>query len=369
MSEKTEFLNKLLGGRYKIIRSLGSGGMAIVYQAKDIMLERLVAIKVLKKDFTELPSFREQFKNEARSAANLSHPNIVTVHDFGFDHERFFIVMEYVPGQNLKVKIKTVKTFTLEEGIPLIVQACAGIGYAHRAGLIHCDVKPHNMLVTPDERLKVTDFGIARVLSSISSEERKEVIWGSPQYLSPEQASGKAPSPSSDVYSIGVILYEMLTGGLPFKSKDAEELVRMHKELNPIPPIELNKEIPPELNQIIMKVLSKEPASRYRTSDQLGRILLNFYRQKDPYKKINSPYKRVQMPQTAPLITQPDPLPLDNPEVPEENISLSDREEDNTPSIDWISIGLGLLAIITVIGLIPFWLYVWFNLPINTPLP
>ena len=164
----------------------------------------------------------------------------------------------------------------MPEAVNLIAQACAGIGYAHRAGIIHCDVKPHNMIITPDKRLKVTDFGIARALISINPDEHSDEVWGSPQYFSPEQAAGLAPSPASDVYSLGVVLYEMLTGQLPFTATDAQELARQHREVRPVPPRRLNREIPPELEQIILKVLSKEPAQRYRSADQLGRLLAPF---------------------------------------------------------------------------------------------
>ena len=190
--------------------------MALIYRGRDTLLGRYVAIKILRDDQAHGADFDRQFQNEARAAANLSHPNIVTVYDFGLDNGLPFIVMELVPGTDLKSLLRKRGRFPVEEGIPLIVQACAGIGYAHRAGLVHCDVKPHNMLVTPDERLKVTDFGIARALATLNPAERSDVVWGSPQYYSPEQAAGHAPSPASDVYSLGVVSYEMLTGTLPF---------------------------------------------------------------------------------------------------------------------------------------------------------
>src|SRR5690606_34479668 len=170
--------------------------------------------------------FRDRFRQEAKAAANLSHPHIVTVHDFGLDAGQLYIIMEFVPGTDLKTIIQRKGRFTPQEMIDLIVQACAGIGYAHRAGLVHCDVKPQNMLVTPDDRLKVVDFGIARALASIHPDEKSEVVWGSPQYFSPEQAAGAAPSPASDVYSLGVVMYEMLAGQLPFTAPTPEELAR-----------------------------------------------------------------------------------------------------------------------------------------------
>jgi serine/threonine protein kinase len=331
----------LLNNRYQLQQKLGSGGMALVYRARDLMLERPVAIKILREDYSRNDAFCERFRQEARAAANLSHPNIVTVHDFGFDNGRLFIVMEYVPGTDLKTLMKQRGRFTVDEAIHLIVQACAGVGYAHRAGLVHCDIKPHNMLVTPDQRLKVTDFGIARALSTIQPDEQSEVVWGSPQYFSPEQAAGGPPSPASDVYSLGVVFYEMLTGQLPFVAQDAAELARLHRESLPRSPSQLNPEIPPALDQIILKVLSKEPSARYRTADQMGRVLITF--------------SQAAHPPAVPA--QPADSPTPEPSV-EDAGSITERFFD----IDWVTVGLGLLAVVAVGGLIPFWLAIWFYL-------
>ncbi len=362
----------LLGDRYQLQVSLATGGMAVVYQAWDLRLERPVAIKVLRQDFSSSEAFRQRFHQEAKAAANLSHPNIVTVHDFGFDLERLYIVMEFVPGTDLKTMIKAHGVFSVDEAIPLIVQACAGIGYAHRAGFVHCDVKPHNMLVTPDQRLKVTDFGIARALASIRPDEKYDVVWGSPQYFSPEQASGQAPMPASDVYSLGVILYEMLTNRLPFISDDPAELARMHRETPPIPPRTFNPAIPPALEQIILKVLSKEPAGRYRTADQFGRILLNFSQSADLYAANIPPLSPPSAhPQTRPnVISQVRPQSITSDTSPNHIISVTPAYARRDPApeteagidFDWGTIALALLALIATGGLIPFWLYVWFTL-------
>ena len=349
----------LLNNRYQLLERLGSGGMSDVFRARDLMLERSVAIKVLHEDYSNDDAFQQRFRQEARAAANLSHPNIVTVHDFGLDHGQLYIVMEYLPGKDLKTLLRQRGRYSVEEAIPLMVQACAGIGYAHRAGLVHCDVKPHNMIVTPDGRLKVTDFGIARALSTIMPDERADVVWGSPQYFSPEQASGEAPSPASDVYSLGVVLYEVLTGALPFTAPTSEELARMHLEAQPIPPSEYVPDIPPALEQIVLKVLSKEPAARYRTADQLGRVLLRFGTQREPTAA--SPLNLT--PEAAPTYQRPAPVPQPEPApppltpAPETTIQFPDV---SVPDIDWAAVGLGLLALIAVGGLIPFWIYIFF---------
>lgn len=344
MAETKE--KRLLNKRYQLEHYVEKGGMATVYRGRDLMLERDVAVKVLREEYSKDPAFRERFRQEAKAAANLSHSNIVTVYDFGFDDDRLFIVMEYIPGTDLNTLIKQKGQYNFEEGIPLIIQACKGLGYAHRAGLVHCDIKPHNFLVTPDKRVKVTDFGIARALASIHPEEEAEVVWGSPQYFSPEQAAGSAPSPASDVYSMGVIMYQMFTGKLPFDSKDAAALAKDHQHKPVQPPRDLNPKIPPALNEIMLKVLAKEPSARYRTADQLGRVLLTFAAPSDvaaaeAYSKPAEKRKGTQA--------------QDKPSV------------QAGVETDWVSVGLGLLAALLVGGLLPFWMWVYlvFNPPIR----
>ena len=374
----------LLNNRYQIEARIGSGGMAEVYRARDLMLERSVAIKLLKEDFSTESSFRERFRQEAKAAANLSHPNIVTIHDFGFDDKQIFIVMEYVPGTDLKTILERRGSLSVEEALPLIIQACAGVGYAHRAGLVHCDVKPQNMIVTPDQRLKVTDFGIARALASIHPQEVNHVVWGSPQYFSPEQAAGLPPTPASDVYGLGVVLYEMLTGRLPFIGNSASELSHLHRTALPTPPSQINPRIPPVLEQACLKVLSKEPSSRYRTADQFGRVLISLSRsiklaapqvavtQKASLEEISQPTSRSQ---PAPIRAQPSPPAAIPPSTPGVNPSKNPKSasvktdlptgSQNAMDIDWLTWGLVLLSVITLGGLIPFW--VWIYLLYNPP--
>jgi serine/threonine-protein kinase len=338
--------------------------MADVFRARDLMLDRVVAIKVLRKDYSSNPDFQNHFRLEARSAANLSHPNIVTVHDFGFADNLLFIVMEYIPGKDLKQLIRERGRFSVETGIPLIIQACAGLGYAHRAGLVHCDVKPHNMLVSPDGRLKVTDFGIARALATITPGERTDVVWGSPLYFAPEQAQGEAPSPASDVYSLGVVMYELLCGTPPFTASTSSELARLHISARPIPIREYIPDIPIALEEIIMKVLSKEPSARYRTADQLGRVLLKFGTLPDPLPVKPVPEPARESPQ--PLRVDPAPRQYAQPE-PAPHASPPPEPEFTTEAvsafeeIDWATVGLALLALLAVGGLIPFWMMVYFT--------
>jgi len=331
---------EILNDRYQLDKQLGEGGMAIVYQASDLMLERTIAVKILRKDFSASKAFQERFKEEARAAANLTHPSIVTVHDFGFDKDQLFIVMEYVPGTDLKEIIKQSGPLPIDHASRLFIQACAGIGYAHRAGLVHCDIKPHNMLITPDHRLKVTDFGIARALASVKHDEQSQAIWGSPAYFSPEQAAGRAPSPASDVYSLGVVLFEMLTGELPFSDPSPQELALLHRFETPPSPRDINPEISPELEKIIKKVLAKEASSRYRTADQLGRIVISF-------TEIDETQRQAFI-QSSP------------PEA--DDLSAILELENKRTSKQWVTILLGLISLIAVGGLIPFWMWVYFQL-------
>uniref|UniRef100_UPI00345E457F protein kinase domain-containing protein n=1 Tax=Lentilactobacillus sp. TaxID=2767931 RepID=UPI00345E457F len=269
--------------------------------------------------------------------------------------------IEYINGTDLKTLIRKKGSFSIEDTVGLLVQACAGVGYAHRAGLVHCDIKPHNMLVSNDFRLKVTDFGIARALASIHPDEKSEIVWGSPHYFSPEQAAGGPPSPASDVYSLGVILYEMLTGKLPFESSDATELSKMHRTNDPIPPRKINRAIPQYLEEITLKVLSKEPSARYRTADQLGRVLMSF---KDVNEDKTGPIVLPQPAKTNPSTnSKPAPLlkddhkPAFQPVQPQEEAVVDEGKEH---SVDWLTWLLGLLAFTAIFGLIPFWLYIYY---------
>lgn len=365
----------ILSNRYRLEERLGSGGMSIVYRAHDLMLERTVAIKLLRKDYSNNPQFRQQFRQEAKAAASLSHPNIVTVHDFGLDSNQLFIIMEYVPGNDLKSLLRKKGKIDLAVSVDLMIQACAGIGYAHRAGLVHCDIKPQNMLVTPDMHLKVVDFGIARALASISPDEKTEVVWGSPHYFSPEQAAGNAPSPASDVYSLGIVLYEMLTGELPFKGETPEKLADQHRQSLPPSPRKINPQIPGSLEQILLKILSKEPAARYRTADQLGSVLrnsisLNYSAPEDVRAPVASTDAEGEVNDNNFEDWQVDrdsEFPSPTPYRPYEPvITVFGEDQEPVREFDWITWGLALLALIAAGGLIPFLLWVFYIL--NPPI-
>lgn len=365
MSTLESDAGETLNNRYRLAAQLGSGGMAHVYKAEDLALGRIVAVKVLRESLTADPEFLARFQREARAAASLSHPNIVTVHDIGQDRGRYYIVMEYVDGQNLKDLIRKEAPFPIERALDLAVQICAGVGYAHRAGIVHCDVKPQNVLVTPDGRAKVTDFGIARALSSATI-PLSEAVWGTPHYFAPEQAAGKPPTPASDVYAIGVILYEMLTGRLPFDADSYTALALKHMHEEPPRLSQFNPHIPEQLESIVHKVLAKEPSARYRTAEQFGRILISYRRE----ALLTTAGRPVIRPEEAPSVVRPPapPTPSQRPEAgpvrpapirtpPVTDLEEGEAEEDT--EIDWLGIILGALALIAILGLFPLWAIVY----------
>lgn len=275
--------NQIINGRYQLVEQLGSGGMAVVYKARDLMLDRLVGFKTLRPSYTDNPEFREKFREEARRLANLKHPNIVIVHDVGQDANTYYIVMEFVDGLDLKKHIRSSAPLPLEVALSIAVQISMGVGYAHRTGLVHADIKPQNICMEGRDLktaiAKVADFGIAQLISNTQmmiSGQRQEIVWGSPQYFSPEQASGHQPIPASDVYMIGIVMFEMLSGRLPFVGADQKELALAHLN-NPVPHVrEFNPNVPDQLDWVIHKCMSKDPAARYREADQLARVLNSY---------------------------------------------------------------------------------------------
>lgn len=353
--------------------------MASVYRAQDLILGRVVAIKMLHEGLESDEMFVRQFQREAHSAANLSHPNIVTVHDIGRHNHRSYIVMEYVDGKTLKQIIREHaedgRLIPLRRVLDLIIQVCQGIGYAHRSGLVHCDVKPQNVIVTADERVKVADFGIARAMSQASM-DHSDMVWGTPQYFSPEQAAGEAPTPASDVYSLGIILFEMLSNQLPFEGESSTAIALKHIQEPPPNLQAYNPNVPDQLVKILNKILSKEPAGRYRTAGQLGRIL-TAYRERSSQLTILTPpvsptTKDVPVPEGTPIrADSTPPVVLDIEEAPLPTYYEEDEEEeepavDETPTeimppvgFDWIGVTLAIAAIVSLIGLIPLWYFVY----------
>jgi serine/threonine-protein kinase len=257
----------IVDGRYRVLSRLGSGGMADVFCAEDQQLGRKVALKLLHRRFAEDPGFVERFRREAQAAAGLQHPNVVSVYDRGSHDGTYYIVMEYLPGRTLKQLIRDEAPLDPVRAIDITIQILKAARFAHRRGVIHRDLKPHNVMVEDDsDHIKVTDFGIARAGASDMTETGS--IMGTAQYLSPEQAQGHAVSATSDLYSVGVVLYELLTGRVPFDAESAVTIALKHVSEAPVPPSRLNPNVPPELEQIVLWALNKDPVHRPADDDQ-----------------------------------------------------------------------------------------------------
>jgi beta-lactam-binding protein with PASTA domain len=257
----------LIDGRYRVVSRLGSGGMADVYLAQDQLLGRQVAVKILHHHFAEDQEFVERFRREASSAAALSHPNIVAIFDRGEWNGTYYIAMEYVAGRSLKAIVREAGPLDPIMAIDTVIQILRAARFAHRRGVIHRDLKPHNVILDEDARARVTDFGIAR--AGASDMTLTGSIMGTAQYLSPEQAQGYPVSASSDLYSIGVILYELLTGVVPFEGETAVAIAFKQVSATPRPPSELNPRLPHSLDAVVLRALAKDPIERYADDDEL----------------------------------------------------------------------------------------------------
>ncbi len=255
-------INRTLDKRYTILEHVGGGGMADVYRAHDKLLDRSVAVKVLRSQFTNDEEFVARFRREAQAAAKLSHPNIVNIYDVGHDEDTYYIVMEYICGETLKERIQREKTIPVEIAVRIALEIAEALEHAHQNNLVHCDIKPHNILLTRTNRIKVTDFGIARAVTSATMNHTGTVL-GSVHYFSPEQAKGGSVSAKSDIYSLGVVLYEMLTGTVPFNGETPISIALKHLQEEPRPPREINPEIPPLVEATVLKAMSKDVLSRF----------------------------------------------------------------------------------------------------------
>lgn len=327
--------------RYQILNTIANGGMSVIYRAKDTVLERYVALKVLKSDLSANQIFRNRFRAEAKASAKLSHPNIVTAFDFGLDSKRLFIVMELVEGNHLKDLIIKQRISSFYKGFLLMKQASNGLAHAHKHGIVHCDIKPQNMLVSDEGTLKIADFGISRALETISRVEKHSEIWGSPFYVSPEQAYGKPPSPASDIYSLGIILFEIFTGHLPFEDDDALVLLEKHKTQEHISAQLINPSIPDYLESIINKALMKDPSKRYTNGNEIYNELNSI---SDDISKLGIIHKKIQSASGHKKESVIKPL------------------NESVRKVDWSTIILSLLAVLMVGGLIPFWLFIYLSL-------
>ncbi len=316
-----------INDRYLIIRTIGEGGMANVYLAHDTILDRDVAIKVLRGDLADDEKFVRRFQREAISASSLSHPNIVEMYDVGEDNGVYYIVMEYVPGRTLKSLIKRRGALTIPEVLDIMMQLTSGIAHAHASYIIHRDIKPQNVMILEDGMVKITDFGIAMALNSNELTQTNSVM-GSVHYLPPEQANGSGSTIKSDIYSLGILMYELLTGKLPFKGENAVEIaIKQMKE--PIPSVcKKNPDIPQSIENIILRACAKNPKNRYSNILEMRKDLENCMKEEHMHDKritYEYPEQDLEETKTMPAIKKED--------LKEENIETVDIDEKSDDSL------------------------------------
>lgn len=276
MSDLTSGVERIFGGRYEIERKIARGGMADVFLARDQLLDRPVALKVLFPELSVDPSFVERFRREAQSAAKLSHPNIVSVYDWGEDNNTYYIVMEYLDGKSLSAMLRDDGPLDATRAARIGAEVAAALAFAHRNGVIHRDVKPGNVLIDARGAVKVTDFGIARARNSTENLTQTGAVMGTATYFSPEQAQGLEVDPRSDVYSLGVVLYEMVNGKPPFQGDNPVTIAYKHVREDPVPLRQANPQTPVEYESIVAQAMTKSPANRFQSAEELRADLERF---------------------------------------------------------------------------------------------
>ncbi|WP_404409085.1 Stk1 family PASTA domain-containing Ser/Thr kinase [Jeotgalibacillus malaysiensis] len=277
-------IGKRLSGRYKVLKSIGSGGMANVYLARDMILDRDVAVKVLRMDYVSEANMLKRFQREAQSATSLTHPNIVSMYDVGDEGDYYFLVMEFVEGMTLKQYIQEHSPLDLGDAINIMLQLTSAIAHAHHNGIIHRDIKPQNILIDQEGNIKITDFGIAMALSATAITQTNSVM-GTVHYLSPEQARGGTASKKSDIYSLGIVMYELITGTLPYEGESPISIALKHLQSDLPRPSEVVKDLPQSLENVILKAAAKDPHYRYASADEMTedlKTVLNPERASEP---------------------------------------------------------------------------------------
>ncbi|MEW5956207.1 MAG: protein kinase [Chloroflexota bacterium] len=349
----------IFNDRYQLVKKIGEGGLAEVFQARDLALDRSVAVKVLRPQYTRDPNFLVNFHREAQSAARLSDSYIVAVYDFGQYKNRPYIVMEYVAGSDLRTAINQQGKIPINQAVEYAIQVCSAVGTAHRAGLVHGDLKPGNILITPTNQAKVTDFGLAKALGD-SAMDDGEVVWGTPAYFAPEQAAGDRVLPATDVYAIGIILYEMLTGRVPFVGVDDQEVARKQLYEAHIPVDQLDPRIPEPLARIVDAAMAKNRNERFLAADHLREALIMYKQGALAATGYQAPISAVV---GSPLQAAGYPLPAPPPPpgyIPAAQAARARKTASSRQgNLDIIMLLLGVVAIIAVMGLIPLFVAIY----------
>ena len=351
---------RLLGNRYEILEKIGNGGMAMVYKAKCHVLNRLVAVKILRDEFTTDEEFIKRFSIEAQAAASITHPNIVSVYDVGREGNLYYIVMELVKG-------KTLKEIITEEGGPLpwkwsvniAMQIASALETAHKNNIVHRDIKPHNIIITEDGIAKVTDFGIAKAVSNSTITAFGTTI-GSVHYFSPEHARGGYTDSKSDIYSLGIVMYEMLTGRVPFDADTPVSVALKHMQEEPIPPIEVNPKIPKAVNDIIMKAIRKDTTLRYQTATDMLRDLSRALKNPNGDFVDNEEYEELAETRKIPT--------MNNVEIKKETIPNKNKKENFFTKHKKLTVFILVVALFAI-GLIGTLVYLRVSNPAETVLP
>ncbi len=370
----------ILDQRYRLTERIGEGGMAEVYRGTDLRLGREVAVKILRPQYASDQKFLERFLQEARAMASFSHPNIVNVYDVGREGRRYYIVMEYVPGTDLRHLIRKRAPLSVQEALEIARQIAAGVGAAHRKGIVHRDIKPGNVLITPSGEAKVADFGIARAITNTQHLTEPGVVWGTTAYLSPEQIRGEPATPASDVYAIGVVLFEMLTGRTPFQGEDRVAIALQHLHEPPPKLSKLNPRVPPSVERLVERMLSKDPAQRFANADDVANVIFHLLHASS---EATAAIPITRPPVSTPSTSQPPPaqpnaetfmrrrqrrtaVSTPSPGIPRRQQPVSPSRvaappPTATPSlgVDWLGVFLGILALLAVLGLIPLYALVY----------
>lgn len=311
-----------INDRYEIIKTIGEGGMANVYLANDTILDRKVAIKVLRGDLSNDEKFIRRFQREALSVSNLSHPNIVEVYDVGEEDGQYYIVMEYIEGKTLKQLLKKRETLSLPEVIDIMLQLTDGLAHAHESYIIHRDIKPQNIMILDNGLVKITDFGIAMALNATQLTQTNSVM-GSVHYLPPEQANGKSATVKSDIYSLGILMYELITGSVPFKGDNAVEIALKHMK-EKIPSIrKQNPTIPQSVENIVIKATAKNPRNRYDSVKEMHDDL-EICMEKENAKKVTFEYPENDIDDSEPITKKKEKNKIEKP-----NVEYTEKKEES----------------------------------------